>query len=163
VNTERSNDVAGNTDRMFATIDGSTERRVAADGNTVRIANAAIDDVDNIETRNANADGNTERGGCAARNTERRVSAAGVHSRMVASNSERTSAVRGDGDACGRVTTDVNSRLSGGSGGVNSNLNIGSKRGCQALAKRGRAKMSRTELAVPPRSGRVELEPVGHW
>jgi hypothetical protein len=148
---------------MFATIDGSTERRVAADGNTVRIANAAIDDVDNIETRNANVDGNTERGGCAARNTERRVSAAGVHSRIVASNSERTSAVRGDGDACGRVTTDVNSRLSGGSGGVNSNLNIGSKRGCQALAKRGRAKMSRTELAVPPRSGRVELEPVGHW
>jgi hypothetical protein len=126
VNTERSNDVAGNTDR-----------RVAANGNTVRRANAAIADVDNSETRSDNADGNTERGGCAARNTERRISAAGVHSRIVASNSERTSDVRGDGDACGRVTTDVNSRL--------------------------RAKMARTELAVPPHSGRVELEPIGHW
>jgi hypothetical protein len=147
---------------MFATIDGSNEKRVAAAGNIERRANGANADVDNTETRGANVDGNTERGGCAARNTERRISAASVHSRIVASTSERTSAIRGDDDACGRVTTDVNSRLSGGSGGVNSGLNIGSKRGSQAPAKRGRAKMARTELAVPPRSGRVVLEPVGH-
>jgi hypothetical protein len=136
-NTERSNAdvnivavVAGNT------VDGSTERT------------------------NAEVETNTARDGCAARSTERGISAVGVHSRIVASNSERTSVVRGEVDACGRVTTNVHSRLNGD---VNSNQNIGSKRGCQAPTKRGRAKMARTALVVPPRSGKVELEPVGHW
>jgi hypothetical protein len=105
-------------------------------------------------TERSNVDMNIEKTVAAARNTER--------SNEVAGNTERTSAVRGDDDACGRVTTDVNSRLSGGSGGANNSLNIGSKRGSQAPAKRGRAKMARTELAVPPRSGKVVLEPVGH-
>ncbi|CAN6311540.1 unnamed protein product [Urochloa humidicola] len=55
----------------------------------------------------------------------------------------------------------VSSQLNGSSDGVNSQQN-GSKRVLVDAPKRGRAKMSRTELKMAPRSGRVELVPKGH-
>jgi hypothetical protein len=78
------------------------------------------------------------------------------------SNEKRVSATGNTENSLNIGSTNVNSRLSAGNGDVNSSLNSGSKRCSQAPTKRGRAKMARTELAVPPRSGRVVLEPVGH-
>lgn len=85
----------------------------------------------------------------------------GVNSTMVAvdgDHSERTSA---NGINCERVANGVNSQLNSASEGGNSELNIGSKRSREDAPKRGRAKMSRTELKMAPRSGKVELEPRG--
>ena len=56
----------------------------------------------------------------------------------------------------------LNSPLNGASDGGNSHGNIGSKRVRLDAPKRGRAKMSRTELKMAPRSGRVELAPRRH-
>lgn len=141
--TDRSGVAAARSTEISTAAAGSAERGgggVAAAVNTERSNDVAM------SNERSNADGNSERGQCAARYTQ------------------RTSSVRGDDDDAARVTIDVNSpRLTSGSGGDNSNLNIGSTRSFRAPAKRGRAKMVRTELAVPPRSGRVELEPVGHW
>jgi len=85
----------------------------------------------------------------------------GVNSTMVAvdgDHSERTSA---NGISCERVANGVNSQLNSASEGGNSELNIGSKRSREDAPKRGRAKMSRTELKMAPHSGKVELEPRG--
>ena len=73
-------------------------------------------------------------------------------------HSERTSA---NGISYERVANGVNSQLNSASEGGNSELNIGSKRSREDAPKRGRAKMSRTELKMAPRSGKVELEPRG--
>ena len=73
-------------------------------------------------------------------------------------HSERTSA---NGISCERVANGVNSQLNSASEGGNSELNIGSKRSREDAPKRGRAKMSHTELKMAPRSGKVELEPRG--
>jgi hypothetical protein len=80
---------------------------------------------------------------------------------------------------CGRVANGVNSELNtngtppysangvnpkpnSATDGGNSQMNTNSKRVCEDAPKKGRAKMSMTELKMAPRSGRVELQPRGH-
>ena len=88
-----------------------------------------------------------------------RTSANGINYERVANgvNSQLNSASEGGQ----RVANGVNSQLNSASEGGNSELNIGSKRSREDAPKRGRAKMSRTELKMAPRSGKVELEPRG--
>jgi len=88
-----------------------------------------------------------------------RTSANGINCERVANgvNSQLNSASEGGQ----RVANGVNSQLNSASEGGNSELNIGSKRSREDAPKRGRAKMSRTELKMAPRSGKVELEPRG--
>ncbi|XP_039815223.1 uncharacterized protein LOC120678134 [Panicum virgatum] len=88
-----------------------------------------------------------------------RTSANGINCERVANgvNSQLNSASEGGQ----RVANGVNSQLNSASEGGNSEMNIGSKRSREDAPKRGRAKMSRTELKMAPRSGKVELEPRG--
>jgi len=74
-------------------------------------------------------------------------------------HSERSSA---NGINSAREANGADSLLNSATEGGNSELNIGSKRVREDVPKRGRAKMSRTELKMAPHSGRVELEPRGH-
>ncbi|CAN6340144.1 unnamed protein product [Urochloa humidicola] len=76
-------------------------------------------------------------------------------------NSQLNGASDGVNSQLNGVADGVNSQLNGSSDGVNSQQN-GSNRVLMDAPKRGRAKMSRTELKMAPRSGRVELVPKGH-
>ena len=75
----------------------------------------------------------------------RRSSPAGVNSERSANAGDSQQNGSGDG-----------AQLNGGSEGGNSQLNVNP-------SKRGRGKLTRTELKMVPHSGRVQLEPVGHW
>jgi len=127
---------------------GSSERSIAASGKFKR-----------VNTRRAGA--HTESSG--------RSSADGVNSTMVGADCEHSERNSANGASHGVNTQlngasdGVNSQLNGASDGGNSHVNIGSKRVLGDAPKKGRAKMSRTELKMAPRSGRVELAPKGHW
>ena len=85
-----------------------------------------------------------------------RCNANGLNSQMVG-NSQRSNA------------NGLNSQMAGVEGGNsqvnfdNSQLNIGSNQSSHDPPNRGRAKMCRTKYKIPPHSGRVQLEPIGHW
>ena len=160
----------------------SSERRSADDGHTERIIDGAVGvdstmvGADNGHIERINTDGvNTTVVGVDGEHSERN-SANGVNCGRVANgvNSERNSANEVN---YGRVDNGVNSKPNSANGinsepnsangvnpepnsatdGGNSQLNTNSKRVREDAPKRGRAKMSRTELKMAPRSGRVEL------
>jgi len=112
----------------------------------------------NLETTNLNGV-NTQTVGDDSGNSQmvgnsQRSNANGLNSQIVrdvSSNSQRSNA------------NGLNSQLNFDSEGANSQLNIGSNQSSQDPPKRGRAKMCRTKYKIPPRSGRVQLESIGHW
>ncbi|RLM74430.1 hypothetical protein C2845_PM15G07700 [Panicum miliaceum] len=92
-----------------------------------------------------------------------RINADGANCMMVAADGEHSERSSAYGINSGRRAGNaVISELNGASDCGNSQLNIGSQRVRENAAKRGRAKMSRTELKMVPRTGRVELAPRGH-
>ena len=137
---------------------GSSERSIAAGVKFKR-----------VNTRRAGA--HTESSGRSSADGVNSILVAegGVNSTMVGADCEHSERNNANGASHGVNTQlngasdGVNSQLNGASDGGNSHVNIGSKRVLGDAPKKGRAKMSRTELKMAPRSGRVELAPKGHW
>jgi len=135
-------------------------RRVGADGgNSDRSSPNGVQSSRNNATRVRADCGSSERssldGVQSNRNQSRRIAGDGGNFRRSSPagvNSER-SANAGDSQQNG---SGDGAQLNGGSEGGNSQLNVNP-------SKRGRGKLTRTELKMVPRSGRVQLEPVGHW
>ena len=161
--TERSIAVAGKSKRAntkwVGAHTGSLERS-SADGSNSRMVG-----VDDGHTRRINADGvdSTMVGGANGEHSER-SSANGMKHERVANGVNSQLNGTSDGANCelNGTSDGLNSPLNGASDGGNSHGNIGSKRVRLDAPKRGRANMSRTELKMAPRSGRVELAPRGH-
>jgi hypothetical protein len=113
--------------------------------------------------------GNSQRSNANGLNSQmvgnsQRSNANGLNSQMVgdvSSNSQRSNANGLNSQMVG--VEGGNSQVNFDSEGANSQLNIGSNQSSQDPPKRGRAKMCRTKYKIPPRSGRVQLEPIGHW
>ncbi|CAD6338275.1 unnamed protein product [Miscanthus lutarioriparius] len=109
-----------------------------------------------------------------------RISSNGLNSQMVgdvSGNSQRSNANGLNSQMVGDASSNsqrsnangINSQMAGVEGGNsqvnfdNSQLNIGSNQSSQDPPKRGTSKMCRTKYKIPPHSGRVQLEPIGHW
>jgi hypothetical protein len=149
------------TERCDTAAAGSIERGGAAIGST-GMGGGAIGSTE----RGSAAFGSVERGSAAASGTAGRGPIAAVGSdetsnAVVAENTETINDVKSKNTVAVAVDGNSEKRVAA-TGNTENSLNIGSKRGSQAPTKRGIAKMARTELEVPPRSGRVVLEPVGH-
>ena len=132
-NTSRAAALAGSSERTSAC---GSSRKVGAD-----VGNSNMGGTDGSHTERMRLDGDSTM-----------FAADGQHS-------ERSSA---NGINSAREANGADSLLNSATEGGNSELNIGSKRVREDVPKRGRAKMSCTELKMAPRSGRVELEPRGH-
>jgi len=162
-NTERSIAAAGKSKRAntkrVGVHTGSSERS-SADGSNYRMVG-----VDDGHTRRINADGvdSTMVGGANGEHSERSSANCMNHERVANGVNSQLNGIS-DGANCelNGTSDGLNSPLNGASDGGTSHGNIGSKRVRLDAPKRGRAKMSRTELKMAPRSGRVELAPRGH-
>jgi hypothetical protein len=128
-------------------------RRIAADGGNFRRSSPASVQSNRNKSRSLETDdGNSERSGANGGNPQLNGGdgpSGGNSERIIANASDSQQNGSGDGAQ--------------GTEGVNSQLNVGSKQGCENPSKRGRGKLNRTELKMVPRSGRVQLEPSGDW